>query len=249
MPIVTALVISLNSAALQQGTPSSFKASGIFEIPLPVCLAWRAQIASVRADWAGSPQQTNSSLSTPELLGLLGLLGEEALQSQLFSSPRNFDTYGQMACGIEEKGHDRDMQQCHAKIKELRQAYQKAREANQSRVSPKKCCFYKELSAILGGDPTSTDKNPMDTSERLETVASGVNLQYDMVDEEVELQENGGQATGMCSGVASLTGEGSSASADVPLMVSSCTPAEWHHQITQQNKRSKENMSWEELQL
>ncbi|EMP42441.1 hypothetical protein UY3_00280 [Chelonia mydas] len=55
------------------------------------------------------------------------------------------------------------MHQCHAKIKELRQAYQKEREANcRSGAVPKTCCFYKELDIILGGDPTSTAKSPVD---------------------------------------------------------------------------------------
>ncbi|EMP33927.1 Endoplasmic reticulum resident protein 44 [Chelonia mydas] len=68
--------------------------------------------------------------STRELLALLDLWKEEAVQLQLLSSCRNFDTYRQIASEMPEKGHKRDMRQCCAKIKKLRQAYQKAREAN-----------------------------------------------------------------------------------------------------------------------
>ncbi|EMP33315.1 hypothetical protein UY3_09545 [Chelonia mydas] len=61
-----------------------------------------------------------------------------------------------------ERGHDWDAQQCRVKVKELRNVYHKAREANRSsRAAPVTCWFCNELDAILGGDPTST----MDTSE------------------------------------------------------------------------------------
>ncbi|EMP39069.1 3-keto-steroid reductase [Chelonia mydas] len=65
-----------------------------------------------------------------------------------------------------ERGHDRDVVQCRVKVQELRNAYRKAREANgHSGASPATCHFYKELDAILGGDPTSTPMTTMDTSE------------------------------------------------------------------------------------
>ncbi|XP_074828312.1 uncharacterized protein LOC141999075 [Natator depressus] len=65
-----------------------------------------------------------------------------------------------------ERGHDRDAQQCKVKVKELWNAYCKAREANHcSGAAPTTCRFYKELDAILGGDPTSTPSTTMDTSQ------------------------------------------------------------------------------------
>ncbi|XP_065437327.1 uncharacterized protein LOC135980879 [Chrysemys picta bellii] len=58
---------------------------------------------------------------------------------------------------MKDRGHNRDAQQCHMKIKELRQAYHKAREANgRSGAEPQTCCFYAELHAILGGAATTT---------------------------------------------------------------------------------------------
>ncbi|XP_030405845.1 3-ketoacyl-CoA thiolase, peroxisomal isoform X1 [Gopherus evgoodei] len=110
------------------------------------------------------------------------------------------------------------MQQCCAKTKELRQAHQKAREANSRfSVAPNACHFYKELHPILGGDPpTTTTQSPVDTSGGLQAAASGVNPKDEVVDEEVELEEDVGQETGTSSGVASqdlfLTSEGSSQS-------------------------------------
>ncbi|XP_077665961.1 uncharacterized protein LOC144260910 [Eretmochelys imbricata] len=58
---------------------------------------------------------------------------------------------------MKDRGHDRDPKQCHVKLKELRQAYQKTREANgRSGSEPQTCCFYDELHAILGGSATTT---------------------------------------------------------------------------------------------
>ncbi|KAM7181106.1 uncharacterized protein RBU57_000040 isoform 2-T2 [Macrochelys suwanniensis] len=67
-------------------------------------------------------------------------------------------------------GHDRDTLQCRVKVKELQNAYRKAREANShSGGAPATCRFYKELDAILGGDPTSTPRTTMDPSEASST--------------------------------------------------------------------------------
>ncbi|XP_048675148.2 uncharacterized protein LOC125621836 [Caretta caretta] len=59
--------------------------------------------------------------------------------------------------GMKDRGHNRNPKQCHVKLKELRQAYQKTREANgRSGSEPQTCCFYDELHAILGGSATTT---------------------------------------------------------------------------------------------
>ncbi|XP_074806332.1 uncharacterized protein LOC141986071 [Natator depressus] len=58
---------------------------------------------------------------------------------------------------MKDRGHNRDPKQCHVKLKELRQAYQKTREANgRSGSEPQTCRFYDELHAILGGSATTT---------------------------------------------------------------------------------------------
>ncbi|XP_073215367.1 uncharacterized protein [Lepidochelys kempii] len=59
--------------------------------------------------------------------------------------------------GMKDRGHNRDSKQCHVKLKELRQAYQKTRDANGCFGSePQTCRFYDELHAILGGSATTT---------------------------------------------------------------------------------------------
>ncbi|XP_065445625.1 uncharacterized protein LOC135982523 [Chrysemys picta bellii] len=58
---------------------------------------------------------------------------------------------------MKDRGHNRDAQQCRVKIKELRQAYHKAREANgRSGAEPQTYRFYAELHAMLGGAATTT---------------------------------------------------------------------------------------------
>ncbi|KAM9124615.1 uncharacterized protein ACDP82_012312 [Pangshura tecta] len=94
-------------------------------------------------------------------------LGEEAVQSQLRSSRRNYNTFGQVSKAMLERGHDRDVLQCRVKVKELRSAYCKAHEGNRcSGAAPTTCRFYKELDVILGGDPTASLMTTMDTSEQ-----------------------------------------------------------------------------------
>ncbi|XP_074819352.1 uncharacterized protein LOC141993706 [Natator depressus] len=58
---------------------------------------------------------------------------------------------------MKDRGHNRDPKQCRVKLKELRQAYQKTREANgRSGSEPQTCRFYDELHAILGRSATTT---------------------------------------------------------------------------------------------
>ncbi|XP_074989434.1 uncharacterized protein LOC142073491 [Caretta caretta] len=113
------------------------------------------------------PRAMQSSVwSNGKELDLISVWGEEAVQSQLRSSHRNYDTFGQISRDMMERGHNWDTLQCRVKVKELRNAYCKAHEANsRSGAAPATCCFHKELDAVHGGDPTSTPSTTMDTSE------------------------------------------------------------------------------------
>ncbi|EMP35003.1 hypothetical protein UY3_07811 [Chelonia mydas] len=83
-----------------------------------------------------------------------------------------------------ERGCDRDTLQCRVKVKELRNAYHKAREANRcSSAAPTSCWFYKELDVILGGNPTSMAKATVDTSVACVPVESGPS--QEILDEDV----------------------------------------------------------------
>ncbi|XP_050791474.1 calcyphosin-2 isoform X2 [Gopherus flavomarginatus] len=142
--------------------------------------------------------------TTAELLDLIRIWGEEAVQSQLRLSRRNWGIYGQISQALCEKSYDWDTLQCRAKIKELRQAYYKVRGANHpSGASPKTCRFCKELDAILSGDPISIAKSPMDTLEGIEAAEGGPNLEDEVIDEAVELDEDVQLPAGSPSGAGS----------------------------------------------
>ncbi|EMP34240.1 Zinc finger and SCAN domain-containing protein 20 [Chelonia mydas] len=125
--------------------------------------------------------------SNAELLDLISIWREEAVQSQLCSSHRNDDAYRQISRYMIERGHDQETLQCRVKVKELWNTYHKAHEANHgSGAAPMSCWFYKELDAILSGNPTSTTKAPVDTSLADVPVESGPSQKEEILDEEGE---------------------------------------------------------------
>ncbi|XP_030417593.1 zinc finger protein with KRAB and SCAN domains 2-like [Gopherus evgoodei] len=86
-----------------------------------------------------------------------------------------------------ERGHDRDTLQCRVKVKELRNAYHKAREANcRSCAAFMSCRFYKELDAIFNGNPTSNVKATVATSMAHVSVKSGPSQEEEISDADVE---------------------------------------------------------------
>ncbi|XP_074799653.1 myb/SANT-like DNA-binding domain-containing protein 7 [Natator depressus] len=88
---------------------------------------------------------------------LITVWGDESVLSELCSKRRNAQTFEKISKGMKDRGYNRDPQQCRMKLKELRQAYQKTREANgRSGSESQTCHFYDELHAILGGEATTT---------------------------------------------------------------------------------------------
>uniref|UniRef100_A0A8C0JBA9 Myb/SANT-like DNA-binding domain-containing protein n=1 Tax=Chelonoidis abingdonii TaxID=106734 RepID=A0A8C0JBA9_CHEAB len=95
---------------------------------------------------------------------------------------------------MKDRGYNRDSWQCRVKIKELRQAYQKNREANgHSGSLPQTCCFYDELHAILGGAATSTPILCFDSVNGV-----GCNMEAGFVDKEnkEEVEDSSQQGSG-----------------------------------------------------
>ncbi|XP_050811124.1 uncharacterized protein LOC127052012 isoform X2 [Gopherus flavomarginatus] len=74
---------------------------------------------------------------------------------------------------MRQRGHSRDSVQCRVKVKELRQAYQKAKAANgRSGSGPKTCRFYAELHAILGGCATTSP--PLSVNSEVGVIISAI---------------------------------------------------------------------------
>ncbi|XP_043375365.1 uncharacterized protein LOC122461143 [Dermochelys coriacea] len=96
---------------------------------------------------------------------------------------------------MKDRGHNRDPKQCRMKLKELRQAYQKTREANScSRLEPQTCRFYDEQHAILGGSATTTPAVLIDSFN-----GDGGNMEAgfgDEKDDDDEVVDSSQQASG-----------------------------------------------------
>ncbi|XP_077673371.1 zinc finger and SCAN domain-containing protein 32-like [Eretmochelys imbricata] len=122
-----------------------------------------------------------------EVRDLIAVWGEESTLSELRSSFRNAKTFVKISQGMKDRGHNRDPKQCHVKLKELRQAYQKTTEANgRSGSEPQTCHFYDELHAILGGSATTTPAMLFDSFN-----GDGGNTEAGFRDEESSQQASG----------------------------------------------------------
>ncbi|XP_074794936.1 uncharacterized protein LOC141977379 [Natator depressus] len=129
-----------------------------------------------------------------EVRDLIAVWGDESVLSELCSKRQNAQTFEKISKGMKDRGYNRDLQQYRVKLKELRQAYQKTREANgRSGSEPQTCCFYDELHAILVGATTTTPPLCFDSINGL----SG-NRDAHFGDEEDEEEEvaNAQQASG-----------------------------------------------------
>ncbi|KAM9137529.1 uncharacterized protein ACDP82_007708 isoform 1-T1 [Pangshura tecta] len=99
-----------------------------------------------------------------EVLDLIAIWGEDSVLTELRSKRLNEKVFERISKVMMDKGHSRDSVQCRVKVKELRQAYQKTKEANRrSGAGPKTCRFYAELHAILGGCAISTPPLSVDS--------------------------------------------------------------------------------------
>ncbi|EMP24938.1 Zinc finger and SCAN domain-containing protein 29 [Chelonia mydas] len=120
-----------------------------------------------------------------EVRDLITLWGDKSVLSELCSSFRNAKTFVKISQSMKGRGHNRDPKQCRVKLKELRKAYQKTREANgHSGSEPKTCRFYDELHAILGGSATTTPAVLFDSFN-----GDGGNMEADFGDEEDDEEE------------------------------------------------------------
>ncbi|XP_074981811.1 E3 ubiquitin-protein ligase ZNRF2 isoform X1 [Caretta caretta] len=133
-----------------------------------------------------------------EVQDLIAVWGEESVLSELRSSFRNAKTFVKIIQGMKDRGHNRDPKQCRVKLKELRQAYQKTKEANsRSGSEPQTCRFYDELHAILGGSATTTPAVLFDSfNGDGGNTEAGFGDEEDDDDDEEEVVDSSQQASG-----------------------------------------------------
>ncbi|XP_065409692.1 myb/SANT-like DNA-binding domain-containing protein 2 [Chrysemys picta bellii] len=126
-----------------------------------------------------------------EELDLIAIWGEDSVLAELSSKRPNAKTFEKISKGMMERGHNRDSDQCRVKVKELRQAYQKTKEANgRSGSEPRTCRFYAELHAVLGGAATTTPPLTVDSEAGIISSATPEDSADGEEEEEDELAEN-----------------------------------------------------------
>ncbi|XP_074803186.1 uncharacterized protein LOC141984140 [Natator depressus] len=130
-----------------------------------------------------------------EVRDLIAVWADESVLSELRSKRRNAQTFEKISKGMKDRGYNRDLQQCRVKLKELRQAYQKATEANGcSGSEPQTCCFYDDLHASLGGAATTT---PPLCFGSVNGLSHNRDAHFgDEEDEEEEVEDSAQQASG-----------------------------------------------------
>ncbi|XP_048706633.2 uncharacterized protein LOC125636886 [Caretta caretta] len=246
LPAPATLVITLNSSALPSGDQSShppFTFSGDFESPLPVCSARCGVLSATLSEEACLPPPGNPRYGTMARCWTSSGFGGRKL-----SSPSCAPAVGIMISrDMMEKGHDQDTLQCRIKVKELWNAYCKACKANScSSAAPLTCCFYKELDAILEGDPTSPPSTTMDASEprstRQEEEGDTLTSLAACSQELLSSQEEGSQLQRL------VLGEGQTPHATLRSQLSVLSLAERLQRIKKRPRRSKEDMLPEVMQ-
>ncbi|XP_065417865.1 uncharacterized protein LOC135974340 [Chrysemys picta bellii] len=133
-----------------------------------------------------------------EVLDLIAVWGDESVLSELRSKRRNAKIYEKISKAMTERGYSRDATQCRVKIKELKQGYQKTKEANgRSGSQPQTCRFYEALHSILGAAATTTPPLTVDSEDEIlstpassEMLADGEDKEGDEEDEAVDSAYN-----------------------------------------------------------
>ncbi|XP_065419060.1 uncharacterized protein LOC135974569 [Chrysemys picta bellii] len=120
-----------------------------------------------------------------EVLDLIAVWGDESVLSELRSKRRNAKIYEKISKAMAERGYSRDATQCRVKIKELRQGYQKTKEANRRSGShPQTSRFYEALHSILGAAATTTPPLTVDSEDGILSTAGSSDMLADGEDEE-----------------------------------------------------------------
>ncbi|XP_065414307.1 uncharacterized protein LOC112059007 isoform X2 [Chrysemys picta bellii] len=155
----------------------------------------RAQVttesSSAQVTMQASNRKRAPAWTVWEVLGLIAIWGEDSVLAELRSKRQNGKTFDNLSKGMMERGHNRDSEQCRMKVKELRQAYQKTKEANgRSGSEPQTCCFHAELHAILGGAATTTPPLTVDSEAGIISSATPEDSADRAEEEEDELAES-----------------------------------------------------------
>nr|XP_048717712.1 zinc finger and SCAN domain-containing protein 32-like [Caretta caretta] len=159
------------------------------------CLASEASSPAQVTMQSSSSQETMQSQNHQrapawtqrEVWDLIAIWGDKSMLAELHLKRQNAKIFEKISNVMKDRGYNRDLQQCHMKIKVLRQAYQKNREANGcSGSEPQTCHFYDELHAILGSAATTTPTLCFDSVQGVvDNMEAGFGGEEDEEEEEV----------------------------------------------------------------
>ena len=92
-----------------------------------------------------------STWSDEKVKELLSIWGEKKVQLELDGAKRKAPIHEKIAQALQEKGFNRDSEQCKTKIKSLKRVYRPIKDHhNKTGNDKKKCQYYDEMDAILG---------------------------------------------------------------------------------------------------
>lgn len=100
---------------------------------------------------------------------LLDIWADDHIKTMLETMHKNADVFGTFSSRLFEKGFNRSPDQCHVKVKKLRQSYIKVRDAlNKSGNSADeklKCPWFDQLDGILSTRPVVTPVDIIETTQ------------------------------------------------------------------------------------
>ena len=119
-----------------------------------------------------------STWAEEEIRYLISIWSDENIKSQLENTHKNANMYKLFSERMKERGYERTAEQCHLKVKKLRQQYIKVRDAirksGASTNAKDTFAFYDEMDTILGTRPTSSPIKVLESSTSSnETASSG----------------------------------------------------------------------------
>ena len=104
------------------------------------------------------------SWTDTEVLKLIALWGEQAIQEQLEGSKRNKHVYEKLSRQLAEHGFEKSGEQCRCKVKKLRQEYKKIKDGHgKTGTGMSKWKFYDSINEILGNRPATCPPVIIDT--------------------------------------------------------------------------------------
>ncbi|XP_053876180.1 myb/SANT-like DNA-binding domain-containing protein 1 [Malaclemys terrapin pileata] len=164
-------------------------------------VASSAALATMQSSPAEMAMQSQNRKRAPawtdrEILDLIAMWGDESVLSELRSRRRNAKIYEKISKAMTERGYSRDATQCRVKIKELRQGYQKTKEANgRSGSQPQTCHFYEALHSILGAAATTTPPLTVDSEDVILSTPASSEMVVDGEEEEGDEEDEAVDST------------------------------------------------------